>query len=97
MERAIAVVEACARTHERVLAEPAPRCFLHSFGDSGINLELGMWITDPENGTLAIRSAVQLEILRRFRAEGIEIPFPQHEVRVLGTSAGEVAVCDAKA
>ena len=97
VEHAIAIVEECARTHERVLAEPAPRCFLHSFGDSGINLELGMWITDPENGTLAIRSAVQLEILRRFRAEGIEIPYPQHEVRVLGSSSADVAVCDAKA
>jgi small-conductance mechanosensitive channel len=89
VERAIAVLEECARVHERVLAEPVPRAFLHSFGDSGINLELGLWITDPENGTLAIRSAVQLEILRRFRAEGIEIPFPQRELRILG---GDIAV-----
>jgi small-conductance mechanosensitive channel len=79
-----------------VLSEPAPRAFLHSFGDSGINLELGVWITDPENGTLAIRSAVQLEILRRFRAEGIEIPFPQREVRVVG-GTGNIALCDTKA
>lgn len=96
VERALVILEECARAHERVLSEPVPRAFLHSFGDSGINLELGVWITDPENGTLGIRSAVQLEILRRFRAEGIEIPFPQREIRVLG-DAGTVALCDAKA
>ncbi|MGC4404770.1 mechanosensitive ion channel family protein [Methyloversatilis sp. MC4-4] len=96
VERALVILEECARAHERVLSEPVPRAFLHSFGDSGINLELGVWITDPENGTLAIRSAVQLEILRRFRAEGIEIPFPQREIRILG-DAGNVALCDAKA
>lgn len=95
VERALAILEECARVHERVLPEPAPRAFLHSFGDSGINLELGMWITDPENGTLGIRSAVQLEVLRRFRAEGIEIPFPQREIRLLNP-ADNVAVCDAK-
>ncbi|MBL8470117.1 mechanosensitive ion channel family protein [Methyloversatilis discipulorum] len=96
VERALVILEECARAHERVLSEPVPRAFLHSFGDSGINLELGVWITDPENGTLGIRSAVQLEILRRFRAEGIEIPFPQREIRILG-DAGTVALCDAKA
>lgn len=95
VERALSILEECARVHERVLPEPAPRAFLHSFGDSGINLELGMWITDPENGTLGIRSAVQLEILRRFRAEDIEIPFPQREIRVLNP-ADNVALCDAK-
>ena len=96
VERALVILEECARAHERVLSEPVPRAFLHSFGDSGINLELGLWITDPENGTLGIRSAVQLEILRRFRAEGIEIPFPQREIRILGDT-GNVALCDAKA
>ncbi len=86
VERALDILEQCALSHERVLKEPAPRAFLHSFGDSGINLELGIWIVDPENGTLAVRSAVLLEILRRFRAEGIEIPFPQREIRIKGES-----------
>lgn len=95
VERAMSILEECARVHERVLSEPPPRAFLHSFGDSGINLELGMWITDPENGTLGIRSAVQLEILRRFRAENIEIPFPQREIRLLNPT-DNVALCDAK-
>ncbi|WP_051079126.1 mechanosensitive ion channel family protein [Methyloversatilis thermotolerans] len=94
VERALAIIEECAHAHERVRPEPVPKAFLHSFGDSGINLELGVWITDPENGTLAIRSAVQLEILRRFREEGIEIPFPQREIRLLNPPPAAPA-CDA--
>jgi small-conductance mechanosensitive channel len=83
VEHAIAVLEECARIHPRVLVDPAPQALLLSFGDSGINIELGFTVIDPDNGAAAVRSAIQREILRRFRAEGIEIPFPQHELRIL--------------
>ncbi|MDP2869420.1 MAG: mechanosensitive ion channel [Methyloversatilis sp.] len=81
---ALAILQDAALTQERVLKSPAPAAFLHSFGDSGINLELGIWIADPEGGALGLRSAIQLEILQRFRAAGIDIPFPQRELRIMG-------------
>jgi len=80
---ALAILQDAALTELRVLKSPAPAAFLHSFGDSGINLELGVWIADPEGGALGLRSAIQLEILDRFRTAGIEIPFPQRDVRIL--------------
>lgn len=86
VEQAMAVLSAAAARHPRVLAEPAPRAYLHSFGDSGINLELGFWIADPEQGTLEIRSTVQLAVLHAFRAQGIEIPYPQRELRMHGAA-----------
>jgi small-conductance mechanosensitive channel len=73
-----------ALTHPRVLAEPAPKALVVGFADSGINLELGFWISDPEQGTGGIRSDINLEVWKRFKAAGIEIPFPQREVRLLG-------------
>ncbi|MBU0602256.1 MAG: mechanosensitive ion channel [Gammaproteobacteria bacterium] len=94
--RALAILQESASAQPRVLGEPAPSAALHSFGDSGINLELGFWIADPENGTLGLRSAIQLEILRRFRAEGIEIPFPQREVRVVGDSSDDTTLRETK-
>jgi small-conductance mechanosensitive channel len=83
VERAMEILVEVARQQPRVLAEPPPLAFCLAFADSGINLELGLWIADPQGGILSLRSAVNLEILRRFRAEGIEIPFPQREVRLL--------------
>jgi len=84
LERAMAVLVEAARSHARVLAEPPPRAFVLAFADSGINMELGLWISDPEAGTGDVRSEINLAIWRAFQAHGIEIPFPQREVRMLG-------------
>ena len=83
VERAMALMEELARAEARVIADPPPRADLISFDDSGITLELGFWIADPENGNQEIRSNINRGILRRFREAGIEIPFPQREVRLL--------------
>jgi len=86
-ERAMRLLEEAAAKHPRVLAEPPPKAFLARFGDSGIELELGVWIGDPEIGMLNIRSELNLAIWRAFQENGIEIPFPQREVRVLPGAA----------
>jgi small-conductance mechanosensitive channel len=83
VERAMDILVEVARQQSRVLADPPPLAFCLAFADSGINLELGFWIADPQEGTGILRSSINLEILRRFRAEGIEIPYPQREVRLL--------------
>uniref|UniRef100_Q47B93 MscS Mechanosensitive ion channel n=1 Tax=Dechloromonas aromatica (strain RCB) TaxID=159087 RepID=Q47B93_DECAR len=72
-----------AAAHSRVLVEPAPKAFLTQFADSSINLELGFWIGDPEEGKGNIVSDVNFAIWRAFKAHGIAIPFPQREVRML--------------
>lgn len=93
VEQALKLLEACALVHPRVLSEPPPQAFLASFGDSGVELELGVWIFDPLQGQLGIRSAINCEILRRFREAGIEIPYPQRELRVLGGGGLPPAPC----
>jgi small-conductance mechanosensitive channel len=45
---------------------------------------VGFWIRDPEEGTLAVRSAIARLVLQRFKDEKIEIPFPQRDVRITG-------------
>jgi small-conductance mechanosensitive channel len=89
VERAMEILVDVARQQSRILDEPPPLAFCLAFADSGINLELGFWIADPQGGSLSLRSAVNLEILRRFRAEGIEIPYPQREVRLLESAAAK--------
>jgi small-conductance mechanosensitive channel len=87
-ERAMRLMEEAASKHQRVLAEPPPKAFLARFADSGIELELGVWIDDPETGMLNIRSELNLAIWRAFQEAGIEIPYPQREVRVLPGAVG---------
>ena len=50
---------------------------LLGFGADGLDLEVGFWIRDPENGQGNVRSDVNLAILRALAAAGVEIPFPQ--------------------
>ena len=73
-----------AKQQSRVLADPEPGVLITGFGDSGINLELGFWLADPEAGTGQVRSDISLAIWKIFREHGIAIPFPQREVRILG-------------
>ena len=86
LELVMRILADCARAHARVLAEPEPQAFVSGFADSGINLELGLWIADPQEGTQGVRSAINLEIWRAFKRQGIAIPYPQREVRMISPS-----------
>jgi len=65
----------------RVLADPGPGVLLTNFAADGLELTIGFWIADPENGQGNVRSDVNLAILRLLTDLGIEIPFPQRMVR----------------
>jgi small-conductance mechanosensitive channel len=66
----------------RVLKDPRPVCQLKNFGDSAIDMELRIWISDPENGVSNVSSAVRVAIWDSFKAHGIEIPFPQRDLHI---------------
>jgi len=83
LDLACRLMAEAAAGHPRVLAEPAPKVFLTQFADSAINLDLGFWIDDPEEGKGNIVSDVNFAIWRSFREHGVAIPFPQREVRLL--------------
>jgi small-conductance mechanosensitive channel len=92
VDRALAVLVECARSQPRVQAEPAPAAFITSLGADGVDLEVGFWIRDPEEGTLAVRSEITRLVLQRFAEVGIDIPFPQREVRIVAGAAAESEV-----
>ena len=90
-EAAMALLEQAARDTERVLADPAPAARLMGFGDNGINLELRLWVNDPENGVNNVRSDTYVRIWRAFRAKGISIPYPQRDVRLIPDRVAKAA------
>jgi potassium efflux system protein len=75
------ILIACADEHPRVLKVPASRALLLAFGDSALEFELRAYV-DNVDAALVTRSDLNLAILRRFRAAGIVIPYPQREVRI---------------
>jgi small-conductance mechanosensitive channel len=87
LDLALRVLVDAAKAQSRVLPEPPPKAFVLQFADNGIDLELGFWVNDPEDGTKGLRSNLHLEIWRAFTRHGIEIPYPQRVVRVVGASA----------
>ncbi|WP_415922711.1 mechanosensitive ion channel family protein [Tateyamaria sp. SN6-1] len=69
---------------ERVLSSRPPVCHIVGFGDSSVDYILRFWITDPTGGLTNIRGNVYLALWDAFQENGISIPFPQREVRMLG-------------
>jgi small-conductance mechanosensitive channel len=83
VERVRELLLDCARKHPQVLQAPPPRVFLLAFGDNALDFELRCIVANVENA-LTVKSDLHFEVLARFRAGGIAIPYPQHEVRLLG-------------
>ncbi len=72
-----------AQANEGVLKEPAPDVIFIGFGDSALNFQLRVWTSRHLRTPQTLKSELYFAIFRRFREDGIEIPFPQHEVRVI--------------
>ncbi|MDP9008013.1 MAG: mechanosensitive ion channel [Pseudomonadota bacterium] len=75
------LLEACDH-QARVLRDPPPVSRLMHFSDSGIELELRFWISDPQEGVNNVRSEVNRAIWRLFKEHQITIPMAQREIIV---------------
>jgi small-conductance mechanosensitive channel len=81
-ELALDILLTACKGQARVLPDPAPVSRLMHFSDSGIELELRFWISDPQEGVNNVRSEVNRAIWRLFKEHKITIPVAQHDVRV---------------
>ncbi len=75
-----------AADNARVLVTPEPTATIKAFGDSGVDVTLSVWIADPENGQLTLKSDLYLALWQMFKTNNISIPFPQREIRILDQS-----------
>ena len=80
-QKVVEVLEGIARDDDMVLDLPAPRARMRAFGPSSLDFELLGWIKYPEQRGL-VAHRILMEIDRRFREEGITIPFPQQDVHI---------------
>jgi small-conductance mechanosensitive channel len=81
-ELALGILLTACEGQTRVLRDPAPVSRLMHFSDSGIELELRFWISDPQDGVNNVRSEVNRAIWRLFQQHKITIPVAQREIVV---------------
>ena len=70
-----------AREDSHVLPQPEPTVFLETFGESSINLELVVWSKEMSYRPRRFRSDLNFAIAQKLREAGIEIPYPQRDLR----------------
>jgi len=76
------MLDAC-NVSNRVLSSPKPVVRLRAFEDSGIKLELRLWLNDPEKGVGSVKSDINLAIWKAFKENKVTIPFPQRDVHII--------------
>jgi small conductance mechanosensitive channel len=81
-EQAIAVIRAALAGTEGVTNEPPPQVGIAGFGDSSVNIDYRFWV--PTNRYFEVMHAANLAVYKALGAGGLNIPFPQREVRMLG-------------
>jgi potassium efflux system protein len=81
VETVMRVLMEVAADSPRVLKDPQPMVLFLSFGESSLDFQLRVWISDF-NDRRIIQSELNRDIDRRFRAEGVEIPFPQRDLHL---------------
>jgi len=70
------------KAHDRTVADPEPRVFFQSFGDSSLDFELAVWLRDAEM-RMQVASDLRFAIDAAFREHGITIPFPQRDLHLV--------------
>ncbi len=83
LEDAMTLMRDVASQHPRVLKDPPPETQILGFGENGIDLQLVLWIPDPEEGSASLKSSLYLEIWHAFQKHGVAIPYPQRDVRIV--------------
>ncbi len=90
LNKALNLVNSVLARIPSVLKDPAPVVGVAGFGDSAINLSIRPWTKVADYGPAT--AAVNQAIAEEFRKQGIEIPFPQREIRVLNTEPAAAKV-----
>jgi small-conductance mechanosensitive channel len=95
-QRVIALLIEVANAHEDVLERPAPQALLQGFGPSSLDFLLRAWTDREYDRTTPLRSDLALAIHAALREAGIQIPFPQQDVRLVDVDPAVRAALGAK-
>ncbi len=81
LETVLRSLKEVALENQEILRDPKPDVHLREFGDSSWNMKLRVWIDNPKRHPV-VRSDINCAIVRKFRENGVEIPFPQRDLHL---------------
>lgn len=81
LSEAFRIIHRLLAENRRVLKEPAPMVGISMLGDSAIVLSVQPWVPVTEVGPA--EAEIYQAIVEQFKSGGIDIPFPQREVRMV--------------
>lgn len=71
-----------AKEAKRVKDSPPPTVWLRAFGESTVDHEILVWISDPEAGIGSVRSEVLNRVWDLFKENGVVLPNPQRDIHI---------------
>jgi small conductance mechanosensitive channel len=80
---ALGTIRDLVRANPRVLPEPTPVIQVVTLGDSAVQIAIRPWVAVADYGSVA--GELNLSLVEELRRHGIGIPFPQREVRLIGS------------
>jgi len=87
-ERVRGLLLEVARENKGVLVTPSPDVLFKEYADSAIVLNLRVWTRDYIDRPGVLKSQLYYAIFRRFREQGVEIPYPQRDVHIKDLPGG---------
>ncbi len=81
------VLLAVGKSHPEAREQPEPRVRMRGFGASSLDLELLIWIDDPEDGG-RIRHDLLMATYKALHEAGIEIPYTKQDVYIKEMPSG---------
>ncbi len=88
LDRAKLMMTSLAKQHPDVLKDPMPEVYVVALADSSVNLRL-VAHTDDFRKKFLVEASLREQIYNMFRAEGVEIPFPQRVVYLANETHGK--------
>jgi small-conductance mechanosensitive channel len=82
LNKAKALAISASTSIDRILKVPEPKCLVVEYGDSTVNLELRVWIDDPQNGIGNVKDVVFMAVWDSYHANGIDIAWPQRDLHI---------------
>ena len=80
LDKAISIANKIMKSKKEILDEPKPEVVVSELADSSINLQLRAWVKTEDYWK--IKSELAKEVVKEFKKNKIEIPYPQLDVHI---------------